>query len=263
MRKILVLLAVVATPAAAQAERDFCADRPGLGTPPCTVAPGKVLLEVGLGDWTLDRTGTTRTDTIVAGDALARIGVAEHAEVRVGWTAFGHVRERDRLAGTVDTTTGVGDVTLALNRNLVSPDGSGTSISVLPYVTLPTGGTAIGAGDWGAGLLVPASFALSENVALTLTPEVDAAVDEDRQGRHLAYGSVVGLGIDLSDTVSAGLEAQVIRDRDPGGHNTQALAGLSLGWQPGKDTQFDVGTNLGLNRTTPDVQVYFGIARRF
>ena len=263
MRKLMCLIAAMsAAPAAAQ-DRDLCVDRPGLGTPPCTVATGKVMVELGLVDWTLDRTPETRTDTIVAGDVLVRIGVADHAEVRLGWTSFGHVRERDRLAGSIDAGSGVGDILVGLNRNLVSPDGSGMSISILPYATLPVGGSAIGAGDWSAGVLIPISFALGDYLALTVTPEIDAAVDEDRTGRHLAYGSVVGLGIDISDALSAGVEVQVLHDRDPGGSITQSLAGLSLGWQPDADMQWDVGANLGFNRASPDVQLYAGVSRRF
>jgi hypothetical protein len=263
MRKLLILIAMVASPAAAQDGRDFCPDRPGLGTPPCTTAPGSVMAELGLGDWTLDRTSQTRTDTIVAGDALVRIGIADHAEVQFGWTAFGHVRERDRVSGAIETTTGVGDVTIALRRNLASPDGSGASVAVMPYATVPVGGAAIGAGDWGAGVLMPMSFDLANRLALELTPEIDAAVDADRAGRHLAYGSVIGLGIDLSDAVAATAEMQIMRDRDPDRHSTQALAGLSLGWHPWATTQIDIGTNVGLNRASPDVQAYAGVARRF
>jgi hypothetical protein len=257
------LMLLTASRAVAQEEREACFDRPGLGTPPCTVPPGKLVVELGLGDWTLDRTANTRTDTVVIGDTLVRIGVADHAEVRIGWAAFGHQRERDRSTGAVDKNSGVGDLTLAVNRNLLSPDGSGTSVSVLPYVTIPAGGSTIGAGDWGAGVLIPASFELSRSVSLTLAPEIDAAVDEDHDGRHLAYGSVVGLGFSLSDAVSASTEIQLIRDRDPGGYTTQALAGLSIAWQPGEGTQVDAGTNLGLNHASPDVQVYLGVARRF
>ena len=263
MQKLLIMLAIVASPAAAQETRDFCPDRPGLGTPPCTTAPGRAMVEVGLADWTLDRTPQTRTDTVVAGDTLVRIGIAEHAEIQIGWTAFGHVRERERLTGVIDTASGVGDVTVAVRRNLANPDGSGTSIAVMPYATLPTGGSAIGAGDWGAGVLIPVSFDLGGGLSLGLTPEIDAAVDEDRSGRHVAYGSVVGLGVELSETLSATAEVQVLRDHDPDGHATQALAGLSAGWQPGEATQLDVGANLGLNRATSDVELYVGIARRF
>jgi len=88
-------------------------------------------------------------------------------------------------------------------------------------------------------------------------------VDEDGDGRHLAYGSVIGLSADLSDAVSASIELSAMRDLDPGAHATETLAGLSLGWQPREDLQFDIGTNVGLNRDSADVEVYAGLSRRF
>jgi hypothetical protein len=249
-------------PAFAQDERDLCPDRPGLGTPACTVEPGRVVAELGVADWTHDRSADIVSDEIVAGDALVRIGVTESLEAQVGWTAFGHVRELDRASGRVERQSGVGDVTLALRQNLRNPDGSGLSLALMPYATLPTGGSAIGAGDWGAGLIAPVSVELGA-LSFALTPEIDAAVDEDGHGRHLAFGSVLGLGFDLSDTLSATVETALTRDRDPAGHVTQALAGLSLAWQSKDDVQFDIGANAGLNHDSPDVQLYIGIARRF
>lgn len=260
---LLLPIALIASPAAAQEQRELCPDRPGLGTPACTVDRGEVIFELGLGDWTRDRQGPVRTDTVQVGDALVRVGLTDSLEAQLGWTAYGHVRVRDRAAGTVGKASGVGDVTLALRQNLRNPDGSGFSVAVMPYASLPAGGSAIGAGDWGGGLLVPMSFDLSDSVSLGITPQVDAAVDGDGDGRHLGYGSVAGLGFGLSDSVSAAAEVSLYRDRDPGGHNTQALAGLSMGWQPQGDMQFDVGVNLGLNRDSPDAELYFGIARRF
>lgn len=263
MRGLLWIVALIAAPPTLAQDREFCADRPGLDTPPCTIAPGRVMVELGLADWTMDRTASTRSDTIVAGDTRVRVGIADRAEVQVAWTAFGHVRTRDRVGGSVDTASGVGDVGIGLLRNLRNPDGSGTSIALLPFVTLPVGGSAIGAGDWGAGIQVPLSFDIGKSVTLMLTPEVDAAVDQDRSGRHLAYGSVGGLTFALSDAVFASAELQIIRDRDPDGRTTQALGGVSVGWRPGADIQWDVGTNLGLNHDTPDVRLYAGVSRRF
>lgn len=257
---ILPGILLMTAPAAA---RDLCPDRPGLGTPACTLDPGRVQIEIGMMDWTLDRQPGSRTDTIIAGDTLLRIGIDGRTEAQIGWTAFGYVRTRDRLTGAIDRSDGTGDATLAIRRSLAHPDGSGLSIAVQPYVTLPTGGSAIGAGDWGAGLIAPVSYDLSGGLQLALTPQIAAAVDSDGDGRHLLYGSVVGLGFDLSDGVGATVELAAYRDRDPAGHSTQALAGLSIGWQPGDDTQFDVGTNIGLNRDTPDIELYFGITRRF
>lgn len=243
-------------------ERPFCADRPGLGTPACTVDPGHAMAELGMLDWTLDRAGGTRTDMLIAGDALVRAGLTDTLEAQIGWTAFGHVRERAagraaRIAG------GTGDVRIAVRRNLSHPDGSGFSAAAMPFVSLPTGGDAIGAGDWGAGLIVPLSFALTDRIGVAVTPEIDAAVDADRHGRHLAYGSVIGLGASLSSALSGTVELQATRDDDPSGRTTQTLAGLSFALQPRGDLQFDIGAVAGLDADSPDLELYVGMARRF
>ena len=247
----------------APALRDLCADRPGLDTPPCTLDKGHVAIELGLGDWTRDKNKGIETDKVAAGDWLIRVGVTDSLEAQFGWTSYSHVRLRDRQTGVVDTASGVGDVTIALRQNLRNPDGSDVSIAVMPYVSLPAGAAQIGAGDWGAGLLLPMTFDLANGLSLALTPEIDAAVDSDGDGRHLAFGTVVGLGIEISDRLSGTVELSVMRDRDPDGHGTDALAGLSLGWQPDANLQFDIGLNLGLNRNSPDSEIYFGLVRRF
>lgn len=250
-------------PAAAQDARELCSDRPGLGTPACTVAPGEVVGELGLADWTREKSAEARIDTVLAGDALVRIGLTPSLEGQIGWTAFGHVRERDRVSGTVAKGADIGDVMLALRQNLRNPDGSGLSVAVMGYASLPVGGAPIGAGDWGAGLLLPVSFELGEGLSLGLTPQIDAAVDSDGEGRHLGFGSVAGLDFALGDSLTVTAEVSLYRDRDPEGHNTQALAGLSVGWRRDDDTQFDAGANLGLNAASPDSQIYLGVTRRF
>ncbi|MEJ7934491.1 transporter [Sphingobium sp. AN558] len=261
----IVAAAFAALPAAAQAQdaRELCADRPGLGTPACTVEPGRLVFELGLGDWTRQKDAASETNMAKTGDALFRVGLTDSLEAQLGWTAYGHVRIRDRSTNAEEKDGGVGDIALALRQNLHNPDGSGFSVAVMPYVTLPAGGAAIGAGDWGAGLLVPVSFDLGHGLSLALTPEVDAAVDGDRSGRHLAYGSVFGLGLDFGNDVSATIETSAMRDDDPDGHSTEALAGLSFAWQPSKDMQFDIGANIGLNAASPDREIYLGVVRRF
>lgn len=280
MRGIIVAgLFLSAAPAAAQdtpsevaqdrtrnpALRDLCSDRPGLNTPACTVDPGRVQVEIGLGDWTLDRTADQREDRIETGQILLRYGVGATTELRVGWTAYGHVRTRDTASGAVDSAQGVGDVTLGLKQNLRHPaEGKmGLAIAALPYVTAPTGHDQIGAGDWGGGLIVPASYKLSDAVSLELTPEVDAAVNESGSGRHLSYGTAVGVQVHLTKAIRLTPELQIIRDRDPDGHVTMSRASLSLDVQPVRMTQIDVQAIAGLNRDTPDVEIGFGVTRKF
>lgn len=258
--RIALLLALIAGPAVAQ-DRDLCTDRPGLGTPACTVEPGRALVETALADWTMDRGAGTRSDTILFGDTLARIGVSDRIELQLGWTPLGYNRER--AGGAVDRATRIGDASLGAKLNLASPDGSGFSAAVQPRVTLPTGRAPIGAGDWGASLIVPLSYDVSDAVQLQASPELDAAVDGDGDGRHVAYGGTIGVGVALSEAISAGLEVQAIRDRDPAGRTTQAYGGLSLAWQTSRDLQLDVGSNLGLNHASSDFELYAGVSKRF
>lgn len=256
---LFALLALASMPALAE-ERDFCADRPGQATPPCTVEPGRVMVETGVVDWTHDRNTQHTNDTVSLADILVRTGIGETAEIQLGWQAYGFAHERDRASGVVSHSQGTDDVTLALQKGLAKPNGP---VAIRAFVTLPTGGATLGAGDWGAGAMLPMAFDLSDTVELDLTPEVDAAVDTDGNGRHLAYGSVVGLGFSLSDHLSIALDAALFRDDDPTGHITTATAGASLAWMLGKNTQFDMGAIVGLNRNTPDSEAYFGVVRRF
>jgi len=240
--------------------REFCASRPGLGTPACTVDPGHVVVEVGLADWTLDDNADERNDTLLFGDTLVRVGLDDKTEAQVGWTPYGHVRVRDKAAGLVTRTGGTGDVSLGLRRSLSGPNGP---VAIQPFVTLPVGGSAIGAGDWGAGVIVPIGFDLGHDVQLSLTPEIDAAVNESGSGRHLAYGSVIGLSAPLTDGLDGSIEFQAMRDEEAGAAATQAFASASLAWMVGANTQVDIGGVAGLNRNSPDAEIYLGIARRF
>ena len=265
-RPILLSLAALGLcPAAARAEtlRDFCPDRPGLGTPPCTVDADHVAIELGLADWTLDRSPDSRADTIEAGQLLVRIGLTDNLEAQIGWTAFGHGRERDRATGSVARGSGVGDLMVALRRNLANPDGSGFSAAVMPYATLPTGNAAIGAGDWTAGVLLPLSYELDGGVQLGVTAQAEAAADSDRDGRHLAYGGVAGISLPLSKALGVTVEIAANRDQDPSGHATEWLAGLSAGWMAEDGFQLDAGANIGLDAAAPDLQLYLGVAKRF
>lgn len=243
--------------------RDFCPDRPGVDTPPCTVEPGRISAEMSLGDWTRDSAPDALMDTILIGDLALRYGIADHAEVRFGWTAYGQARSRDWASGAAETKRGVGDVTFGIKRNLIDPEGKRFSIALLSSITLPTGGQTIGVGDWGATLLVPASVPLSAMVSLALTPEIDAAVDADRHGRHLAYGTAGGLAIAPVAGLNLAIEAAVLHDEDPAGTSTQSIAGVAAGMMLSDHLQLDGGTEIGLNSATPDIRVYAGIARKF
>ena len=263
MRMLLCLLALAvaapayAQPGAAEEESEICADRPGLASSTCIVERNKVQVELAI-DWSFQEDGDARTDTLLAGDTVVRIGVDERTEVQFGWTAF--VRVRDRIGAEVTRDDSVGDAFVGVRRSLYDKDG--VAVALQGRFSLPIGGSAIGAGDWGAELLVPFTCEVGE-LDLAVTPSIAAATDADRRGRHLAYGLTAGAGFNLSKRLSTVIDLAVARDEDPLGHSTEVLAALALAYLINNNLQIDAGAVIGLNEDSADLELYVGAAQRF
>ena len=241
--------------------RDLCPERPGQTTPPCTIEPGRLILETSAVDWTLQQSPDTRVDTVTIGQSVLRIGIANHAEVAIGWTPFATSRSRDRATGFTDRQSGIGDIALVVKRSFGNAKSPPIAIKI--YATLPVGRAPSGLGDWSAGMTVPVSVPLTGKVQFAVTPEIDAAVNGSGNGRHVAFGGAAGLGFKLSNTISLSTDLRVLRDNDPGGSATKATAGMSVAVQSGDNLQFDAGGNAGINQSSPDLEIYLGISRRF
>ena len=263
MKPALFALALAtAIPAWAQEAPRFCPNRPDLADTGCTIEPGRVLVEISAFDWQRSDRGGTREDAISAGDVLARISVADHAELQFGWTAFGQVRTR-AAGGPVRRESGVGDIRLGLRRNLRNPDGKGFTIAAEPFAELPVGGSAIGAGDWSAGIAVPANLALDERWTLNVTGQIAGMADEDRRGRHLSMIAVAGLTRSLGESVSLSGEISVDREQEAGDRRTESVAAASVAWQPRDGLQLDLLAVAGLSRAAPDLRLVAGGAILF
>lgn len=260
-RSCLAILAMsLATPALAEEAREFCADRPGLGTPACTLAPGRAMVEIGAAAWDHSRDAASIDDAITVGDALLRLGVTETTELQFGLT--GHVvqRSRDRATGAVDRVSGLGDGTIAIRQGLAGPNGR---VALQAYVTVPLAEQPIGSGEWSGGLLLPFGFDLPSGFELDFTPEIDLAANENGGGHHVAWGGVVGLTHDLAENLSLTGEVGALRDEDPSGHSTDARLALSLAWQPAERVQIDFEADAGLSDGAPDRTLAIGLAWQF
>ena len=242
---------------------NYCPDRPGLDTPPCTIESGHLSVEASLGSWTHSSDPASVTDQVLIGDLAVRLGLGPATEARLAWTPFGSVRTKDRSSGQVTTLHGSGDVTLGIKQNVLDPSGEHLAIALLPRVTLNSGGDALGAGTWSAGLQIPMAMPVGHGVSLMLTPEFDAAANADASGRHFAYGTAAGVGFPASSRVNVSIEALVMRDEDTAGASTSAVAGASASIKLKNNLFADIGGAVGLNASAPGHQIYLGIARKF
>jgi hypothetical protein len=244
-----LILAVLAAGAAdAQDARDFCADRPGKATPACILDRGRLQLETGLADASLDK----GPDSYVLGQTELRFGLTRRTELEAAWTPFSHG----------DGRSGVGDLSFGFRTALTDPDGKGVAVSWQAFATAPTATHGQGAGGWEGGVRLPVSADLADGFSLGVTPEADLRRDGDGHGRHAALSGAVALSHDLAGA-SVAMELWGEHDADPTGHVNQASFDLSAAWMFDHDLQLDAGANAGLTHATPGVELYVGVARRF
>ena len=254
-------LLMVASAAKAADEEPICADRPGLATPTCTVPAGMVQFETTFVDWTRDRASGVRTTDLSIGDTAIKFGLTDRSHLELIVAPF--MRSRAREGGARETASGFGDLGIAAKYRLTS-DSAPVQIALWPFVKVPTAKRSLGNGKVEGGVVVPVEYDIpGSGLSLALSPQIDIIADGDGSGHHLATAQVIGLGVPLSSRLSASAELWVYWDFDPAGTVRQYAIGGSTAYLLSNDVQLDAGVNLGLNRNTPDVQLYSGIAFRF
>jgi hypothetical protein len=257
-----VALLLAAAPAVAIAEPSpICADRPGKSTATCTVPAGNWQVETGLADWSLDRHSGERDTALVLGETTIKYGLTDRSDIEVDVTPWQRVSSR--AGGAHESASGIGDLTILYKQQLTAP-GASVQMAVLPYIKVPTAKRPLGNREWEGGLLVPIGIALGKSpLSIGLTPELDFVADADGHGHHAAVAQVASLGWQASDRLNLSVDLWGQWDWDPAGTTRQASADGSVAYLLSNDVQLDAGANFGLNRVTPDAQLYTGVSVRF
>ena len=238
----------------------ICTDRPTKANAVCTVPPGRVQLESSLAGWSLTKAGGTRTEILSVGSSVAKLGLSDRSDLQVGFTPYAHVQVT--AAGARDRASGFGDVIIRYKRRLTEDDAR-LQVAAIPFIKLPTAAKGLGTDKTEGGLAVPVSFALAGPLTMTLGPEVDLLADGDGDGRHVAVINLVNVAGPIAPGLTLVGELWSNFNFDPAGTVRQASLDSALAYAVSSDVQLDAGTNLGLTRDTPDVEVYAGVSARF
>ena len=256
-----ILLCRSGTAAAAAAPPPICADRPGKATATCLVEAGHVQIETGIADWTLQKAGGERDTSLAIAETTLKYGISSSANVEVDMAPW--QRSISRFGGVRDSASGFGDVNVLYKQRLTAADAA-LQIAALPFIKIPTANHELGNRKWEGGFLLPIGYSIPKTpLAIALTPEIDAVADADGHGHHAAMAQVVSLAWAATDKLNLSAELWAAWDWDPSGTTHQVSADGAIAYLVGNDVQLDAGANFGLNRETPDVELYTGIAIRF
>ena len=239
----------------------LCTDRPTKSNAVCTVPTGKLQIETDLPNWTRNDDAGARTDVILYANPFVKYGLGPNTDVELNWAPY--VTVRTRAAGVTDRLSGVGDVTVRLKQRFTDSSAK-LQVGIVPFVKAPTARRGIGNREWEGGVALPIQYSLPGGVTLTTSPEIDVLSDSTNPGdRHVQLIGTANIGKALSSTVTAYAELWTAQNYDPAGTVRQYSADLAIAWLVQPTLQLDAGANLGLNRATPDAQLYLGLSTRF
>jgi hypothetical protein len=257
---IAILTLGLALPALADDLKPICSDRPGHATSACTVEPGHVQIESALYDGLYQRRSGTTTDFTTAGGTVVKYGVSDSVDVEAGLSLFQDIRTHD---ASTSHQSGIGDLVLHAKYNPMAGGDGPFAMVLAPYLKLPTASGGTGNGAVEGGLLAPVAYTLDGGWSLFMTPEVDVLRDASGTASHVQLANDVSVGYALRDNLLLGADVYMTQSYDPGPKQNWYLFDMNMAWITDNDTQLDCGWAFGLNRATPDLELYFGVSRRF
>jgi len=253
--------AATAAPAGAPAGPPaLCTDRPTKATSACTVPKGMIQFESDIVNWTRSSDGGVRTDTLLYTNPLLKYGLMESTDIEASITPYETIRTHDSTGSS--TIHGVGDLYLRVKQRLTPTDAK-AQFALEPYIKLPTAKLGIGNRKVEGGLVGTGVFTLPSGFSLTVTPEIDDLENANFDGHHAQLVAAFNVGKSLSSKLTASAELWTAQNYDPAGRVRQYSADFALAYLARPTLQLDAGTNIGLNRLTPDVQAYAGVSTRF
>lgn len=250
---------VAVTSDAATDPGPICTDRPTKSNAACTVPEGMVQVEADLFSWTRIATGPARADVLVYSNPVVKYGLGSNSDIQFNIAPL--VEVRTRAGGQTVSQRGTGDLTMRFKQRLTGPDDS-VQIALLPFVKAPTAERGIGNGEWEGGLIVPVQMPVGA-ATLTLVPQFNLLADAlAPKDRHIEFQGVANLAYPIAARTTLAVELWTSQNWDPAGTVQQYSADTAVSYLLNDRLQLDAGGNFGLNRATPDLQIYVGVSAR-
>ncbi len=242
--------------------RGFDTDRPTKSNVPVTVDAGHFQYESDLFNYLHSNAGGVSFRNYTAFDPVLKVGLTNSTDLELQFGGYNWINEKDPGTGApVLKAQGAGDLTLRLKANLFGNEG-GPALAVIPYVKFPTANRFVGNGATEGGVIAPFTYPLPFNFTLLLESEVDVLRNAADPGHHFSFTQLLNIShpVGKQVTVYAELFTALGTDaRTPPVYTFDA----AVAWEVTANFQLDAGVNIGLNRDSPNLQLYSGIAQRF
>jgi hypothetical protein len=236
-------------------------DRPDQTESSAVVGPGFVQLEVG---WTYSRRddGPSHLGSHAVPQIMARIGLVNRLEARVGFAGWQTVRVEEAMAVLDDR--GVGDIEVGVKYQLHAGRGVTPSLALLAGASVPTGEEAFSSGRVDPSFRLSFAHELTRRVSLGYNVGTQWVTETDQSGLRDTRAETtytLAFGVSLTERLGVFAESFGTLALDHRGSDTHSLdGGLTLLLT--NSAQLDVSGGFGLNSAPDDWFVGLGFAVR-
>jgi hypothetical protein len=253
------MAALSTTPALAQSSpgpERIDPDRPDVTNSAHLIGPGELQIEMG-GSYVRG----SRDLTSFGSPFLARIGVSDRIEARVGGDGWVGRSERD------EWQSGFGNVQAAAKLRLVSDSHGAPIVSVLPAVNIPTASTSkgLGSGEVDYTLTMLTSVDVGARGHVDANYGIGRIGAGDRRPHFTQHVGSVSASVSVTERWDPYAELFWISTQEPAGGGILAVD-IGAIYHMGHRLALDGGLQFGVTRAAPDRGAFAGLSvglRRF
>jgi hypothetical protein len=238
--------------------REMQPDRPGITESPFTVDAGHIQYEADLFSLEKQNMETQVEQTILINHFNIKAGLTSSTALQLGFESFASQQDRDVASGTKTTSHGVGNINVRIKQNLVGNDAGNFTMSLLPYINIPTS-TYDEQARFEAGFIIPMQLKLPAEWQLGMQLEADRLMDTEADGLHTEFLQSLSLSHDIVKDLEGIAETHYTYNFKEKSWANFLDAALQYGLS--KNFMVDAGLNYGLQHDA-EKRYYVGLAFR-
>ena len=243
--------------------REMSTDRPDKTESPYTVDAGHYQIEMSFIDYQYDHD--------IPDDSQHRQYALAIAPINMKAGLFHNMDIQLVLAPyTIQQTNGIdrnrnigfGDIQTRLKINVYGNDDGPSAMAVMPFLKFPTSTDNLGNDDFEGGIILPIAFQLPRNWNMGLMSEFDFKHNSNESGYHTEFINSLTLGHAIIGNLSGYVEFFSNTSMDK---KAPWLATVDTGltYALTSETQLDLGVNVGVTRSAPDLNPFCGLTVRY
>lgn len=235
--------------------RDFETDRPDITESAYSVDAGHFQFETDL-----FRTEKVKIDGITAINNAynlinLKIGLSNSMDLQAVVSSY--ETENIKFGNLENKSSGFGDITLRLKKNLWGNDNGKTALAVMPYITLPT---ASGAAKVSGGLIFPFALSLPKEWGFGAQVQTDVLENQNNTNYHLRFLTSTTLSHALFKKCNFFIESYYTRDFEV--DLSEYFVNGGIIYELTDNLKMDAGFNYGIKEESS--KVYFiGLSFRY